>query len=131
MKYKLVDTLNKPKRLSPRNPLDIPTKEIYPPLTSGYEVYTWLKSNCFLTERYKFRGRARGKGWYDSMPLNTAERIALYIDEKDDYQSKVIEQHKRCKAIDNIQQLVSELNRQVDKYEEIYDDRVHIKNLED
>ena len=83
MSYKINVKTNATKfKSAPRNPLDIPTGPLDKPLTTGYEVFEWLKANAFLTTRYQFRGRARGKDWYDSKPLNEAERIALYIDEK-------------------------------------------------
>ena len=62
MSYKInVKTNAKKFKIAPRNPLDIPTGPLDKPLTNGYEVYEWLKANAFLTTRYQFRGRPRGK----------------------------------------------------------------------
>tara|TARA_R100001377_G_scaffold77912_1_gene55426 strand:- start:693 stop:1088 length:396 start_codon:yes stop_codon:yes gene_type:complete len=103
---------------SPRNPLDIPTGPLDKPLTNGYEVYQFIMDKCRLTNRYKFRGRPRGKGWFDSMPLDRAERIALYIDEKDDYNNKLMAEHSRLNRLQEIREEVATLNHLINYYEE-------------
>ena len=114
-------------KTAPRNPLDIPTGPLDKPLTTGYEVFEWLKKNTFLTTRYKFRGRARGKGWYDSMPLDTAERLALYIDEKDDYNRKMEAERDRLEHIQNVKDDFYNLNSSISSFETIYEEEVIVK----
>tara|TARA_R110002050_G_scaffold27559_1_gene71539 strand:- start:10360 stop:10761 length:402 start_codon:yes stop_codon:yes gene_type:complete len=113
---------------SPRNPLDIPTKKLDKPLETGYEVYEWLKRNCFLTSRYAFRGRPRGKGWWDSMPLTKAERIALYIDEKPSYIIKLRQEHLRQKELQEIQDYLDELNKAMQYYESNHNQKINVKS---
>ena len=127
MSYKInVKTNAKKFKSAPRNPLDIPTGPLDKPLTTGYEVFEWLKANAFLTTRYKFRGRARGVEWYDSKPLNEAERIALYIDEKPDYDSKVKAEHERLSDLQDIQDNMCNLSHSIRSYENIHGDEVVI-----
>ena len=54
MSYKINVKTNATETLkaAPRNPLDIPTGPLDKPLTTGYEVFEWLKKNAFLTTRY-------------------------------------------------------------------------------
>ena len=113
-------------KAAPRNPLDIPTGPLDKPLTTGYEVFEWLKANAFLTTRYQFRGRARGKDWYDSKPLNESERIALYIDEKPDYDSKLKAEHDRLSDLQDIQDNMYNLSHSIRSYENIHGDEVVI-----
>jgi len=128
MKYK-IDMKTNPTNFkgAPRNPLDIPTGPLDKPLTTGYEVCQWLKANAFLTTRYKFRYRARGKGWYDSMPLDKAERLALYIDEKSDYDNKVKAEHSRLNRLQEIREEVSTLNHLINEYEEDLQESIVLK----
>jgi len=114
-------------KAAPRNPLDIPTGPLDKPLTNGYEVYEWLKANTFLTTRYKFRGRPRGKEWHDSKPLNEAERIALYIDEKDDYNRKMEAERDRLEHIQNVKDNFYNLNSSISSFETIYEEEVIVK----
>lgn len=127
MSYKInVKTNAKKFKSAPRNPLDIPTGPLDKPLTTGYEVFEWLKANAFLTTRYKFRGRARGPEWFDSKPLNEAERIALYIDEKPDYDSKVKAEHERLSDLQDIQDNMCNLSHSIRSYENIHGDEIVI-----
>lgn len=112
---------------APRNPLDIPTGKLEKPLETGYEVYLWLKQNCFLTKRYAFRGRARGKGWYDSMPLDTAERIALYMDEKPQYHRDISIERDRLEQLKDIEDNIADLNQSINTYEQSHKKTVNIK----
>ena len=112
---------------SPRNPLDIPTGPLVKPLTNGYEVYQFIMDKCRLTNRYKFRGRPRGKGWFDSMPLDRAERIALYIDEKSDYNNKLMAEHERLNRIKEITEEVATLNHLINYYEEDHNESIIIE----
>jgi len=112
---------------SPRNPLDIPTGPLDKPLTNGYEVYQFIMDKCRLTNRYKFRGRPRGKGWFDSMPLDRAERIALYIDEKSDYNNKLMAEHERLNRIKEITEEVATLNHLINYYEEDHNESIIIE----
>tara|TARA_R100000656_G_C3932185_1_gene125047 strand:- start:433 stop:828 length:396 start_codon:yes stop_codon:yes gene_type:complete len=114
-------------KAAPRNPLDIPTGPLDKPLTTGYEVCQWLKKNAFLTTRYRFRYRARGKGWHDSMPLDTAERLALYIDEKDDYNRKMEAERDRLEHIQNVKDDFYNLNSSISSFETIYEEEVIVK----
>mgnify|MGYP003119241715 FL=1 len=127
MSYKINVKTNATKfKSAPRNPLDIPTGPLDKPLTTGYEVFEWLKANAFLTTRYKFRGRARGVEWYDSKPLNEAERIALYIDEKPDYDSKMKAEHDRLSALQCVKDNIEDLSSLIRSYETIHGDEVVI-----
>ena len=112
---------------SPRNPLDIPTGPLDKPLTSGYEVYQFIMDKCRLTNRYTFRGRPRGKGWFDSMPLDKAERIALYIDEKADYNNKLMAEHERLNRLREITKEVATLNHLINYYEEDHKETILIE----
>lgn len=127
MSYK-IDIKNNTRnfKAAPRNPLDIPTGPLDKPLTTGYEVCQWLKKNAFLTTRYSFRYRARGKGWYDSMPLQSAERLALYIDEKPDYDSKMKAEYDRLSDLRDIQDNIQNLHDSIRSYENIHGDEVVI-----
>ena len=127
MKYKIERRTNtKEFKNAPRNPLDIPTGPLDKHLTTGYEVFKWLKANAFLTTRYQFRGRARGKDWYDSKPLNESERIALYIDEKPDYDSKLKAEHDRLSDLQDIQDNMQNLRDSIRSYETVHGDEVVI-----
>ena len=128
MKYK-IDMKNNPTNFkgAPRNPLDIPTGPLDKPLTNGYEVYQFIMDKCRLTNRYQFRGRPRGKGWFDSMPLHRAERIALYIDEKADYNNKLMAEHARLNRLQEIREEVSTLNHLINEYEEDLQESIVLK----
>ena len=128
MKYKIERRTNtKEFKTAPRNPLDIPTGQLDKPLTNGYEVYQFIMEKCRLTARYKFRGRPRGKGWYDSMPLEDAERIALYIDEKPDYSSKVKAERDRLGDLQEVKDTFNNFNNAVSYYENVHGEEIDIR----
>jgi hypothetical protein len=106
MSYKINVKTNATKfKSAPRNPLDIPTGPLDKPLTTGYEVFEWLKANAFLTTRYQFRGRARGKDWYDS---------------------KMKAEHERLSDLQDIQDNMCNLSHSIRSYENIHGDEVVI-----
>ena len=61
------------------------------------------------------------------MPLDKAERLALYIDEKSDYDNKVKAEHARLNRLQEIREEVSTLNHLINEYEEDLQESIVLK----
>ena len=61
------------------------------------------------------------------MPLDAAERLALYIDEKDDYNRKMEAERDRLEHIQNVKDDFYNLNSSISSFETIYEEEVIVK----
>jgi len=66
--------------------LEIPLGRLDRDLRYGRDVYEWLMKECRNSAMYNYRGRGRGKGWkrQNDLPIDDAERVALYATIKDE-----------------------------------------------
>jgi len=73
------------------NILDIPTQDLEKPLTSGLEVFEFIKEHT-NKERYAIKGRGRGSrkihGNCRDLPIEHSEKIAFYVNERDHIREK-------------------------------------------
>ena len=91
-----------------RNIFDIPTGELDTPLTNGHEVLEFLLSVA-NKERYQFKARGRGSrkfyGNSQDLPLDHAEKIALYHQTNSIIKLKIILHKKNIKSKDDLARL--------------------------
>ena len=130
MKYKFVEH-NKFKHIR-RNTFDIPTGELDSPLTNGHEVLEFLLSVA-NKERYQFKARGRGSrkfyGNSQDLPLDHAEKIALYHQTKDHIAQKEHQEYRRSKSAWEISYQLRHIKDAIEKHNNVYDNDLEI-NLE-
>tara|TARA_R100000742_G_C4279468_1_gene104129 strand:+ start:6584 stop:7000 length:417 start_codon:yes stop_codon:yes gene_type:complete len=99
MKYKLKEN-NKFTHIR-KNTFDIPTGPLDSPITNGHELYEFLMSIA-NKERYQFKGRGRGSrkkyGTVRDLPIEYAEKIALYHSTRDHIAYKEIQELERSNS---------------------------------
>jgi hypothetical protein len=112
---------------------DIPTGELDSPLTNGHEVLEFLLSVA-NKERYQFKARGRGSrkfyGNSQDLPLDHAEKIALYHSTtKDHIAQKEHQEYRRSKSAWEISYRLREIKDAIEKHNNVYDNDLEI-NLE-
>ena len=99
MKYKFKER-NRFKHIR-RNIFDIPTGELDTPLTNGHEVLEFLMQVA-NKQRYQFKARGRGSrkkfGSVYDLPIEHAEKIALYHETRDHIAEKEHQEYRRSKS---------------------------------
>ena len=100
MKYKLKEH-NKFTHIR-KNTFDIPTGPLDSPITNGHELYEFLMSIA-NKERYQFKGRGRGSrkkyGTVRDLPIEYAEKIALYHSTRDHIAEKETQEYERSNSV--------------------------------
>ena len=100
MKYKLKEN-NKFTHIR-KNTFDIPTGPLDSPITNGHELYEFLMSIA-NKERYQFKGRGRGSrkkyGNVGDLPIEYAEKIALYHSTRDHIAEKETQEYERSNSV--------------------------------
>tara|TARA_R100001443_G_scaffold113517_1_gene128372 strand:+ start:272 stop:679 length:408 start_codon:yes stop_codon:yes gene_type:complete len=127
MKYKFVEH-NKFKHIR-RNTFDIPTGELETPLTNGIEVLEFLMTVA-NKERYEFKARGRGSrkvygNSYD-IPIEHAEKIALYHQTRDHIAFKEHQERSRFKSSLEIRYQLREIKNAIETHNEIFDNDLEI-----
>ena len=130
MKYKFKER-NKFKHIR-RNIFDIPTGELDTPLTNGHQVLEFLLSVA-NKERYQFKARGRGSrkfyGNSQDLPLDHAEKIALYHSTKNNIAEKEHQEYRRSKSAWEISYRLREIKDAIEEHNEHFDNDLEI-NLE-
>jgi len=130
MKYKFKER-NKFKHIR-RNIFDIPTGELNTPLTNGHQVLEFLLSVA-NKERYQFKARGRGSrkfyGNSQDLPLEHAEKIALYHSTKNNIAEKEHQEYRRSKSAWEISYRLREIKIAIEEHNEHFDNDLEI-NLE-
>ena len=115
-----------------RNIFDIPTGELDSPLTNGHEVLEFLLSVA-NKERYQFKARGRGSrkfyGNSQDLPLDHAEKIALYHQTKDHIAQKEHQEYRRSKSAWEISYQLRHIKDAIEKHNNVFDNDLEI-NLE-
>ena len=115
-----------------RNIFDIPTGELDTPLTNGHEVLEFLMQVA-NKQRYQFKARGRGSrkvyGNSQDLPLDHAEKIALYHQTKDHIAQKEHQEYRRSKSAWEISYQLRRIRVAIEKHNNVYDNDLEI-NLE-
>ena len=127
MKYKFKER-NKFKHIR-RNTFDIPTGELETPLTNGLEVLEFLMTVA-NKERYQFKARGRGSrkkfGSVYDLPIEHAEKIALYHQTRDHIAFKEHQERSRSKSSWAIRSQLREIKNAIETHNEIFDNDLEI-----
>jgi len=130
MKYKFKER-NKFKHIR-RNMFDIPTGELDTPLTNGHEVLEFLLIVA-NKERYQFKARGRGSrkkfGSVYDLPLEHAEKIALYHSTKNNIAEKEHQEYRRSKSAWEISYKLRQIKDAIEMHNNSFDNDLEI-NLE-
>jgi hypothetical protein len=112
--------------------MDIPTGELDSPLTNGHEVLEFLLSVA-NKERYQFKARGRGSrkfyGNSQDLPLDHAEKIALYHQTKDHIAQKEHQEYRRSKSAWEISYKLRQIKDAIEMHNNSFDNDLEI-NLE-
>ncbi len=114
------------------NILDIPTGELETPLTNGHEVVKFLMKHA-NKERYQFKARGRGSrkkygNSYD-LPVEHAEKIAVYHQTKERISFKEHQEKRRSKSAWEISRLLSDVKKIIQQHNQLFDNDLEV-NLE-
>jgi len=109
------------------NILDIPTQELDKPLTSGLEVFEFIKEHT-NKERYAIKGRGRGSrkihGNCRDLPIEHSEKIAFYVDERNHIREKEEREYKRSKSAREISWKLRDVKRMIVEHNELFDNDI-------
>jgi len=127
MKYKFKER-SKFKHIR-RNIFDIPTGELETPLTNGFEVLEFLMTVA-NKERYQFKARGRGSrkvygNSYD-IPIEHAEKIALYHSTRDHIAFKEHQERSRSKSSWTIRSQLREIKNAIENHNVHYDNDLEV-----
>ena len=114
------------------NIFDIPTGELDTPLTNGHEVLEFLMQVA-NKQRYQFKARGRGSrkvyGNVRDLPVEHAEKIALYHQTRDHIAEKEHQEQRRSKSAREINSLLEKIKYAIEDHNEYFDNDLEI-NLE-
>ena len=114
------------------NIFDIPTGDLDTPLTNGHEVLKFLLSVA-NKERYQFKARGRGSrkqfGNVYDLPVEHAEKIALYHQTRDHIAEKEHQEQRRSRSAREINSLLENIKYAIEDHNENFDNDLEI-NLE-
>ena len=109
------------------NILDIPTQDLEKPLTSGLEVFEFIKEHT-NKERYAIKGRGRGSrkvhGTLRDLPIEHSEKIAFYVNERDHIREKEEREYKRSKSAREISWKLRDVKRMIVEHNELFDNDI-------
>ena len=109
------------------NILDIPTQHLEKPLTSGLEVFEFIKEHT-NKERYAIKGRGRGSrkvhGNCRDLPIEHSEKIAFYVNERDHIREKEEREYERSKSSSEISWKLREVARMIEEHNELFDNDI-------
>jgi len=109
------------------NILDIPTQELDKPLTSGLEVFEFIKEHT-NKERYAIKGRGRGSrkihGNCRDLPIEHSEKIAFYVNERDHIREKEEREYERSKSAREISWKLRDVKRMIVEHNELFDNDI-------
>ena len=115
-----------------RNIFDIPTGELDTPLTNGHQVLEFLMQVA-NKQRYQFKARGRGSrkfyGNSQDLPLDHAEKIALYHQTRDHIAEKEHQEQRRSRSAREINSLLEKIKYAIEDHNEYFDNDLEI-NLE-
>ena len=115
-----------------RNIFDIPTGELDTPLTNGHEVLEFLMQVA-NKQRYQFKARGRGSrkqfGNVYDLPVEHAEKIALYHQTRDHIAEKEHQEQRRSKSAWEISYQLRHIKDAIEKHNNVFDNDLEI-NLE-
>ena len=130
MKYKFKER-NKFKHIR-KNTFDIPTGELETPLTNGHQVLEYLMSIA-NKQRYQFKARGRGSrkvyGDARDLPIEHAEKIALYHSTRDHIAEKEHQERRRSRSAWEISYQLRQIKSAIEEHNEHFDNDLEI-NLE-
>jgi len=115
-----------------RNIFDIPTGELDTPLTNGHQVLEFLLSAA-NKERYQFKARGRGSrkfyGNSQDLPIEHAEKIALYHSTRDHIAEKEHQERRRSRSAWEISYQLRQIKDAIEEHNNSFDNDLEI-NLE-
>ena len=115
-----------------RNIFDIPTGELDTPLTNGHEVLEFLMQVA-NKQRYQFKARGRGSrkvyGDVRDLPVEHAEKIALYHQTRDHIAEKEHQEQRRSKSAWEISYQLRHIKDAIEKHNNVFNNDLEI-NLE-
>ena len=115
-----------------RNIFDIPTGELDTPLTNGHEVLEFLMQVA-NKQRYQFKARGRGSrklyGDVRDLPVEHAEKIALYHQTRDHIAEKEHQEQRRSRSAWEISYQLRHIKDAIEKHNNVFDNDLEI-NLE-
>ena len=128
MKYKFKER-NKFKHIR-RNIFDIPTGELDTPLTNGHQVLEFLMQVA-NKQRYQFKARGRGSrkkfGSVYDLPIEHAEKIALYHETRDHIAEKEHQESRRSKSAWEISWQLRQIKSAIEQHNNSFDNDLEIK----
>jgi len=114
------------------NIFDIPTGELDTPLTNGHQVLEFLMQVA-NKQRYQFKARGRGSrkvyGNVRDLPVEHAEKIALYHQTRDHIAEKEHQERRRSRSAWEISRLLRDVKSAIEDHNEYFDNDLEI-NLE-
>ena len=115
-----------------RNIFDIPTGELDTPLTNGHEVLEFLMQVA-NKQRYQFKARGRGSrkvyGDVRDLPVEHAEKIALYHQTRDHIAEKEHQEQRRSRSAWEISYQLRHIKDAIEKHNNVFNNDLEI-NLE-
>ena len=109
------------------NILDLPTQELDKPLTSGLEVFEFIKQHT-NKERYAIKGRGRGSrkihGNQRDLPIEHSEKIAFYVNERGHIREKEEREYERRKSSGEISWKLRDVTRMIEEHNELFDNDI-------
>ena len=113
-----------------RNTFDIPTGELETPLTNGYEVLEYLMSIA-NKQRYQFKARGRGSrkkfGSVYDLPIEHADKIALYHDTRDHIKKKEMQELERSYSAYDIRNKLRNIMSAIEDHNAEFNNDLEIK----
>jgi len=114
------------------NIFDIPTGELDTPLTNGHEVLEFLMQVA-NKQRYQFKARGRGSrkqfGSVYDLPIENAEKIALYHQTRDHIAEKEHQEQRRSRSAWEISYQLRHIKDAIEKHNNVFNNDLEI-NLE-
>tara|TARA_S200002703_G_scaffold76488_1_gene66143 strand:- start:183 stop:578 length:396 start_codon:yes stop_codon:yes gene_type:complete len=112
------------------NIFDLPTGELEKPLRSGKEVFEFILKHA-NKDRYAFKGRGRGSrkehGNSYGIRIEHAEKIALYVHQKDHITQKEQEERARGKSAWEIHWKLRDLEKLVNEHNLNFDNDIELE----
>jgi hypothetical protein len=113
-----------------KNTFDIPTGQLDSPITNGHELYEFLMTIA-NKERYQFKARGRGSrkfyGTVRDLPIEHAEKIALYHSTRDHIAEKETQERERSNSVWEIRHQLRNVISAIEEHNALFDNDLEIE----
>ena len=113
-----------------KNTFDIPTGPLDSPITNGHELYEFLMTIA-NKKRYQFKGRGRGSrkvyGTVRDLPIEHAEKIALYHSTRDHIAEKETQERERSNSVWEIHHQLRNVMSAIEEHNALFDNDLEVE----